>query len=335
MKMEQQVIQWYEANKRDFPWRYTQNPYYIWICEIMSQQTQMVRVVEYYQRFIAMFPTLETLADAEEEQLLKAWEGLGYYSRVRNMQIAARTIVDELGGVFPNNYEALLTLKGIGTYTAASIASIAFDEPVAAVDGNVLRVYSRLVEMEDDILQQKTKNKVKVALEKELTALNPSSFNQGMIELGALICTPTSPKCQQCPLIDRCIAHQLGTIAKYPVKKKKTKQKEEELYTFIIYNKNQDIYMKKEGEKQFLHGLYALPQYTNNDNIAEVFAELAVDLQLKLDSDSLEYKGKYQHIFSHKIWNMSVYVCRANTNEVADFVKIAEAPIANAHRKLL
>jgi len=332
--IENKIIAWYEKHKRDFPWRHTKNPYYIWVCEVMSQQTQMSRVVDYYQRFLKIFPTIETLATANEFDLLKAWEGLGYYSRVRNMKIAAQQVLTEFAGVFPQNYQDLLKLKGVGTYTAAAIAAIAFDEPVAAVDGNVLRVYTRMIELADDILAQKTKNTIKQRLEQEMTNKNPSSFNQGLIELGATICLPQNPLCLKCPLQAECQAYKNKTTNRFPVKKAKVKQVEERYYTFIVQNQQRAVFLQKQQEKQLLHGLFALPQYENEDNFSEVLTSLQKDINLPIHAEAVTYKGQYKHIFSHKIWIMDVYIVPVTQSNM-HFHDSELVPLANAHRKVL
>jgi len=333
--LENNIIPWYEAVKRDFPWRHTKHPYYIWVCEVMSQQTQLSRVVGYYERFLRIFPSVADLAAADEDKLLKAWEGLGYYSRVRNMQSAARQIMVEFDGEFPSTYETLLKLKGIGTYTAAAIASIAFDEPVAAVDGNVLRVYTRLKLIEDDILAQKTKNNIKGLLEQDMTRRNPSSFNQGLIELGATVCLPQNPLCLSCPLQQMCGALAHKRTHMYPVKKKKAKQVEEQYYTFILMYGDK-LYLRKQTKAGLLRGLYALPQYENNDNLDEVLNTLSEDTGCHISREVVSFKGQYKHIFSHKIWLMDVYV--AHVTEVdtdSHFHDEERVALANAHRNVL
>ena len=332
--LENKIIPWYEENKRDFPWRHTTNPYYIWVCEVMSQQTQMSRVIDYYYRFLQIFPTVADLANAAADDLLKAWEGLGYYSRVRNMQAAAQQVIAEYAGEFPRTYDALLSLKGVGTYTAAAVASISFGEPVAAVDGNVLRVVARLYELPDDILAQKTKNKVKQLLEAEMTTQNPSSFNQGFIELGATVCLPQNPKCQHCPLQADCHALKHGTISLFPVKKKKAKQKEIDYYTFILVNDRDEIYFTKQDQQALLHGLYALPQYEAEDNFAETLQLLEKDTGITIDATKVSYKNKYRHVFSHIIWNMETYVVYVGNTEES-FYNPDVVALANAHRKVI
>ena len=336
LNIEDKMIIWYNENKRDFPFRRTQEPYNIWISEIMSQQTQMARVVPYYLRFIEMFPTLEDLANAEEEQLLKAWEGLGYYSRVRNMQTAAKMIVEEYNGIFPDTYKELLKLKGVGTYTAAAIASISFGAHEAAIDGNVLRVFSRLTLMDDDILAQKTKNQVKQVMDKWIVK-DAHQFNQAFIELGATICTPTQPNCLACPLAEDCLARKTQTIDKYPVKIKKVKQKTEMLDTFILVNSKQEIIMLKQTT-QFLGGMYLLPQVSYEDDLQGSLEEVAALVGSDtIAEEQVQFVGEYRHVFSHKIWEMRVYICEieATTENSARFLNPEEIPIANAHGNIL
>ena len=213
------LLSWYETHKRDLPWRKNPTPYHVWVSEIMLQQTRVEAVKEYYARFIKALPSVEALARCEEEKLLKLWEGLGYYSRVRNMQKTAKIITFDFDGVFPSNMDALQRLPGIGAYTAGAIASIAFGQPVAAVDGNVLRVASRLEENATPISDVAYKKR----LQQELSAVYPntkaecSAFTQSLFELGALVCKPQNPDCAVCPLSSLCKAKQGGSQSRYPV----------------------------------------------------------------------------------------------------------------------
>lgn len=220
--LPEHLLPWYRANARDLPWRHTADPYRIWVSEIMLQQTRVAAVLGYYARFLEAFPTVEALAEADEECLLKLWEGLGYYSRARNLQKAARCIAE--GGAFPDTYEDLLKLPGIGDYTASAIAAAAFGRPEPAVDGNVLRVVTRLTDCHDDIADQRTKRAIRAAL----VGAMPSEagdiriFNQAMMELGATLCGPnTAPQCGDCPVRALCLGHQRGTAEVLPVKKAK------------------------------------------------------------------------------------------------------------------
>ena len=214
------LLKWYGENKRVLPWREKKNPYEIWVSEIMLQQTRVEAVKPFYERFMRELPNVAALAVCPEEKLLKLWEGLGYYNRVRNMQKAAQKIMEVYDGVFPADYEALKGLPGIGNYTAGAVASIAFCIPVPAVDGNVLRVMARLREDGEDILKQSVKNRVEAELTEIMPAEDPGAFNQAMMDLGAMICLPNgAPKCEVCPLFDQCLAGQHQTWTEYPFKK--------------------------------------------------------------------------------------------------------------------
>lgn len=333
MSIESTVLTWYYKNKRDFPFRNTREPYNIWVSEVMSQQTQMSRVVMYYERFIEMFPTVFELAAASEEQLLKAWEGLGYYSRVRNMQVAAQYVVNENAGAFPDSYEVLLKLKGVGVYTAAAIASICYNEQVAAVDGNVLRVFSRYMNYDKDILSQKNKNEVKNIMEEWMTGKDAGGFNQAFIELGATICMPTSPKCSACPLVEECIAYKKDIVEQLPVKIKKVKVKHENLNVYILINEEAKVYVEKQ-DTQFLGGMYLLPQFEDEDNVSGDIKQISDLLHMEIDVELLDELGSYKHVFSHKVWNMNVYLIPVKGNGEA-FQKLDEIPIAHAHRNFL
>jgi len=217
-----ELLAWYRRGNRDLPWRRSKNPYYIWISEIMLQQTRVETVIPYFNRFVAQFPTVDALADAPEEEVLKAWEGLGYYSRARNLQAAVREVQESYGGVVPDEPEAIAQLKGVGPYTAGAILSIAYDKPEPAVDGNVMRVLSRFFELEDDIAKPATRVRIE-KLARELIPTEPGAagdFNQGLMELGATVCTPRSPHCLVCPVMARCKARLAGRVDELPVKTK-------------------------------------------------------------------------------------------------------------------
>ncbi|EUJ22611.1 A/G-specific adenine glycosylase [Listeria grandensis FSL F6-0971] len=220
------LIDWYEANKRVLPWRENTDPYRIWVSEIMLQQTKVDTVMPYFERFMTWFPTMQDFADAPEERILKAWEGLGYYSRVRNLQAAMKVVVAEHNGVVPSDLEGILALKGVGPYTAGAVLSIAYERAEPAVDGNVMRVISRVLEIDDDIMKQKTRKKFEAALYDLIDPEKPGEFNQGLMEIGALVCTPKKPMCLVCPLQEFCEAHQVGKEEEYPVKIKKNKSEE-------------------------------------------------------------------------------------------------------------
>ena len=258
------LMEWYRENRRILPWREERNPYYIWISEIMLQQTRVEAVKPYFSRFIQALPTVEDLAVCPEEQLLKLWEGLGYYNRVRNIQKAAVIIAEEYGGKLPADYEALKSLPGIGSYTAGAVASIAYGIPVPAVDGNVLRVISRITENYEDILKQSVKTRV----EKELLAMippdDPGTFNQALMELGAVICVPNGPaRCQQCPVKKMCLARAHGTVQELPVKKK-AKARRVEKRTVLVIRDGEKVALRKRPDRGLLAGMYELPSLSGH-----------------------------------------------------------------------
>ena len=221
----QPLTDWYRQNKRILPWRDQNNAYYTWVSEIMLQQTRVEAVKPYFQRFIGELPDVQALAECPEEKLMKLWEGLGYYNRVRNMQTAARTVVCEYEGVLPASYEELLSLKGIGNYTAGAIASIAYQIPVPAVDGNVLRVISRITEDRQDIMKQSVRRQIEENLLGIMPEETPGDFNQALMELGAVVCVPNGPaRCEACPVSEYCLAYRHGTVERLPVKAPKKEQ---------------------------------------------------------------------------------------------------------------
>ena len=234
-KLPEACIPWYRKNARDLPWRRTTDPYAIWLSEIMLQQTRVEAVRGYYLRFLQEFPSIQALARAEEGKLLKLWEGLGYYNRVRNMHKAAKVIMKENNGVFPSEYSEILSLPGIGEYTAGAIASTCFAEPIAAVDGNVLRLISRITEDGEDILKDTTRKRIKAYLETVYPKDTPGEFTQSLMELGAVVCIPVGePKCIICPARSFCRAYVHGTWRQFPVKEKKKGRKIEERTVFIL-----------------------------------------------------------------------------------------------------
>ena len=216
----QPLLRWFDQNARILPWRDQPTPYRVWVSEIMLQQTRVEAVKPFYQRFMEALPDIQTLANCEEEELLKLWEGLGYYNRVRNMQIAARTVIEEYGGKLPDDYLELQQLKGIGSYTAGAISSIAYGKVAPAVDGNVLRVISRVTLSREDILKQSVKRGIEQAIVEIMPADRPGAFNQALMELGAMVCVPNGePHCESCPLKELCLARKMGAMDEIPVKK--------------------------------------------------------------------------------------------------------------------
>ena len=297
------LLHWYERNARILRWREEPKPYYVWVSEIMLQQTRVEAVKGYFDRFLAELPDIKALAEAEEEKLLKLWEGLGYYNRVRNMQKAAKLVMEQYGGKLPADYEALKKLPGIGSYTAGAIASIAFGLPEPSVDGNVLRVLKRVAASFDDI----TKEKVKKELENDVRSImpkdRPGDFNQSLMELGATVCLPNGkPLCEQCPVMHLCKAFHQGAELQIPVKPPKKERKLEERTVFVIkkeYKNPLEIVLRKRPESGLLAGMWEFPNTEGHLPETQV-RELFPESEVKRLPD-----GK--HIFSHVEWRLWCY----------------------------
>lgn len=298
------LVNWYRENKRDLPWRHNPDAYRVWISEIMLQQTRVEAVKGYYDRFLKALPTVKDLAEAEEDKLLKLWEGLGYYNRVRNMQKAAQQIMVDHAGRFPDTYEEILQLKGIGNYTAGAISAFAYGIPKPAVDGNVLRVISRITGSYEDIMKQSVRKKIESALEQVIPTDAASDFNQGLIELGAIVCVPNGgPKCEQCPVKEYCIAHAENLTAEIPVKKKAKARKIEER-TVLIFKDGKQIAIRKRPAKGLLAGLYEFPNLEGKFSMAEV---TEYSKKIGLMPVRIQELPEAKHIFSHIEWHMTGY----------------------------
>lgn len=258
MNFSEILLHWYENQHRKLPWRETNNPYNIWVSEIILQQTRVSQGINYYVNFIKRFPTLDSLAQAGEQEVMKAWEGLGYYSRARNLHFTAKEIRKQNNGVFPQNYEELIRLKGIGTYTAAAIASICFKEPVAAIDGNAYRVLARHFGLYDDISVAKNQKKFMNLGRQIIHCTAPGDFNQAIMELGSTICTPKQAQCTTCPVNDSCFALQHKVMYQLPVKTKKTIVKQRFFYYLFLFS-NQGIWIRRRTHADVWKGLYEFP----------------------------------------------------------------------------
>lgn len=257
-QMVPRVVTWYQENQRSLPWRQDKNPYTIWISEIMLQQTRIEAVKGYYARFLQEIPDVRTLAEIPEERLLKLWEGLGYYNRAKNLQKAAQIMVKNYQEEMPKTYAELIQLPGIGEYTAGAIASIAYDEPVPAVDGNVMRVITRLLDWKIDILEPKTKKEIQAILQPQMPK-EAGDFNEGIMELGEVVCLPNGePLCEKCPLADICQARKNGTTNEVPIRIVKTKRKQVDVTVFILQYQDK-IAIRKRDKNGLLANLYELP----------------------------------------------------------------------------
>ncbi len=293
------VTAWYEINKRDIPWRNDPSGYHIWLSEIMCQQTRIDTVIPYYLRFINEIPTIKDLSEVDDDKLMKLWEGLGYYSRARNLKETAKMIMEKYNGLFPMDYNEALKLKGIGEYTAGAILSIAYQLPYSAVDGNVLRVLTRVYCDEDDIGIETTKRKYKQMIEACLDQ-KPGDFNQGLMDLGATICIPNgTPLCDRCPLKDLCVAHLYQCELDYPKKEKKLDRKVEN-YTVVIVRKDNKILIHKRGKKGLLAGLYEPKMYPG----------LLSRWQIEglMPGAAITRMNDSEFVFTHKIWHMFGYI---------------------------
>ncbi|MDP3386161.1 MAG: A/G-specific adenine glycosylase [Eubacteriales bacterium] len=314
MTLQHKLLDWYMQYHRKLPFRESHDPYNIWISEIMLQQTQMDTVIPYYERFMARFPTVTELANAQEEEVFKMWEGLGYYSRARNLIKCARIIEDDYDGVFPDDYEKALKLPGIGSYTAGAVLSIAYNLKHPAVDGNVMRVLSRIYKMEEDIASPKSK---KIFEAKILTIMpdDPRHFNQALMELGALICTPKSPKCSTCPINSCCMAFEMDLQDRLPVKTQKQKNKNLHLAVAIIRQGDTILFTK--SDKGLLSGLWGFPS-TEGESKATVKEKLMTVLnnELKIEIKDTVEVGKEKHVFTHKTWLMAVYRITSDSRSV-------------------
>ena len=338
LSFRQKLLTWYDANKRDLPWRRSKNPYHIWVSEIMLQQTRVDTVIPYYERFLDWFPTVESLANAPEERLLKAWEGLGYYSRVRNMQTAAQQIMSEFEGKFPSTYEGISSLKGIGPYTAGAISSIAFNLPQPAVDGNVMRVLARLFEVNHDIGNPSNRKIFQAMMEILIDPDRPGDFNQALMDLGSDIEAPVNPRPEESPVKEFSAAYQHGTMNRYPIKAPKKKPIPIYLKALVVQNSQGQFLLEKNESEKLLAGFWHFPlievdDFSDQNQDLDLFSQVAEpilqlgpspqesfeqDYDLEVDWQDLRFE-EVKHIFSHRKWHIQIIAGRvAETQEYAD-----------------
>ena len=324
MEFSSIVLYWYSKNKREFPWRKSKTVFKVWISEIILQQTQTSQGLSYYDTIINTFPTLKELAEANEEQILKLWQGLGYYSRARNLHFTAKYIQNNFNGVFPNNYKDLIKLKGIGPYTAAAISSICFNEKRAAVDGNVYRILARVFNIDTAINSPEGIKEFQELANSLICETNPGEYNQGMMDLGATICTPKNPKCNECPLKSKCIAHDIRRINKLPVKIKKTKIKHRYFHYFCI-EFDSNFLMKKRTQKDIWKNLYDFPLIEGNKKVLENEFQYKKLLDSILENDKEIYRTTkhYEHQLSHQKLNITIeYIKAKKINKNIAFIKV-------------
>lgn len=301
MIFNKSIVKWYLANKRDLPWRDTQNPYKIWLSEIILQQTRVDQGMAYYLNFVHSYPTISDLAAASEDEILKKWQGLGYYSRARNLHATAKFISNNLNGEFPNNYEHIVKLKGVGAYTAAAIASFAYGEKTPVLDGNVMRVLSRFFGVEDAIDSRGGLLKLKALAEQNIDAQDPATYNQAIMEFGALQCTPKAPKCDECPLKNNCFAQKHQLVTSLPYKEKKTKVTSVTL-DYMVLEREGTIYFKQRTQDGIWKGLYDFPslEVQNHENGVELPTFVLKAFGKKSLPVLVEVSDNYTHLLSHR-----------------------------------
>ncbi|MEN8927893.1 MAG: A/G-specific adenine glycosylase [Flavobacteriales bacterium] len=317
---------WYTTNKRDLPFRNTTDPYLIWLSEIILQQTRVNQGLPYYQKFVTLFPTVNDLANAEEQDVLNAWQGLGYYSRARNLHFSAKYVVENLNSVFPTKYNELIKLKGVGDYTASAIASFSSKEIVPVLDGNVYRFMSRMYGIETPINTPKAIKEFKFVLNELIDHKKPDLFNQAIIEFGALHCTPKAPNCHECPFNDFCFAYANKEIDSFPVKLKKKKSVERFLNFYLIRDNNHFFITKRE-EDAIWKNLYEFPNLESKD----CFDTERIPKELNDIVGMNAVVGPIKHILSHQNIHAKLFICNLkNERKIgANWMKIAEADIAD------
>ena len=314
------IVNWYRLNKRSLPWREELNPYYIWLSEIILQQTKVNQGIPYYFKFLQKYPTIIKLADAEEKEILNDWQGLGYYSRARNLHYSAKYIKDKLNGEFPKNYKEILKLKGVGKYTAAAISSFAFNEKKAVVDGNVYRLLSRYFDIETPIDSSSGIKEFQTLADSLINKKNPGEHNQAIMEIGALICKPKKPKCIDCPLSEKCISYATDNIRNRPVKKIKIKIKKR-FFHYLILNHNDELIIEKRTKKDIWKNMYQFPMIEAK-NIEE-------KIDLSIFKNKVFESSIRKHILSHQIIYAKFYHFESLSKFDANWFAIKKSELEN------
>lgn len=330
--MQNNLITWYQQNHRDFPWRQNDDPYRIWISEIMLQQTTTEAVIPYFERFIQTFPNIIQLANASLEEVYKLWEGLGYYRRAKYIHMTAQIIVNQYNGIFPQTYQEILSLKGIGPYTAGAICSIAYHQATPAIDGNVLRIMSRIYLLKENIALNKTQKKITELVQDLLIGYDSSAFNQGLMDLGATICRPLHPRCEKCPINTFCKAYKYNQQMVLPINIKNIKHQEIHYITGIITYQNQFLLIK--NPTGLLENLYGMIQYDIESpyRFIEEFEQ-----QYQIPISIVSHIADIKHVFTHRTWQMHVYhfVLNEPIKGLFTLDEITDLPISTAHLKVL
>ncbi len=319
------LTRWYHQNKRDLPWRHESDPYKIWLSEVILQQTQVVQGLAYYQKFVKTFPTVKSLAQAPEDEVLRLWQGLGYYSRARNLHAASKAIVKEHQGKFPKNYESIRALKGVGDYTAAAIASFAYGQAYAVLDGNVYRVLSRIFGVTTPIDSNTGKKEFQKLADQLLDKKNPADHNQAIMEFGSQYCKPVSPNCQDCIFKSRCYASQKDMVAGLPVKEKKVKVRHRYFNYLVVIDKSNRLLIRKRGDKDIWAGLYEFPliEAAQLENGAELLRSPSFKAISKARGKLIYESKPYKHILSHQHLHAKFCVVRLSVNfrhEIGNYI---------------
>lgn len=326
-----QILTWYRENPRDLPWRGTDDPYKIWLSEIILQQTRVAQGLPYYYAFSETYPTVKDLALAPEEEVLRLWQGLGYYSRARNLHACAKSIWFDMNGEFPKSYSELLKLKGVGSYTASAIASFAYGEVKAVVDGNVFRVLARYFGMETDIASSKAKKEFEALANQIIPKDQPGEFNQAMMDFGARLCTPKNPGCESCPLKSSCFALLYNMVSDLPVKINKVKVRERHFHYYVIRCGEKWVW-KKRASGDIWEGLFDFPQVETNDGLPSI----PMEIPSASEEETQRFPKNYRHILSHQRLNAvfsEVEIREENLEELEDwcekegFMLVAEQKI--------
>jgi len=339
------LLAWYQEHKREMPWRGSKDPYKIWISEIMLQQTRVDQAWPYFERFMEQFPTVFELAKANQQQVLKAWEGLGYYSRARNLHYAAKTIVEDYDGILPSSYDEIIKLKGIGPYTAAAITSIAFDQPNAVVDGNVIRVITRYYGIEEDVRSSRTTKHVQQLVNELIPSDQPADFNQAMMELGATVCTPANPDCMNCPLQVGCVATKTARTDAIPYKSPAKKKPHIHIGVGIIERDDEKVLIALRPENVMLGGLWEFPggKQEKGETIQQT-VERELEEELGIQAHAYKEFMVLKHVYSHFSITLHAYLCtlisgtpRANSSQEIMWVnkdELEQYPFPKANKQL-
>lgn len=304
---QESILSWYKLNARDLPWRKTSDPFYVWISEVMLQQTQVKTVLPYYDKFIKAYPTIQDFAFDSEDRVLKMWEGLGYYSRVRNFQAGCRQVIEHFNGQVPREKKDLLSIKGVGDYTAGALSSICYNIPTSAIDGNVFRIYGRLFQVQDDISKAKTKAVYESLVKETMSQTNARAFNQALMDIGATVCLFKNPKCGECPISRFCLAYKYNTIENYPVKLGKTKVKDVYLLSVVLKTDTNKYLIEKRPATGLLSNFFMFLSFESDSPFTNEIKYLNTNIPFKVNLDK-KCLGNVKHVFSHLKWSMDVYV---------------------------